>query len=906
MKAMEVLSVTSFTTIRNAQPCVSAAVDFIVFRQTLNTTEICALVAITFGLAFFYRADVTYNYAGYLWTAAHMCSMTAYLCGVKIASERLKLGARFMSMYNNIGSLPLLVLMAVSLGETHAFQVASLSRSCVHVVSISCVGGFFISWTAMQAQKHVSITSFTILNTVSKLPAIMLSKLFFDGAITSGMVYGSVLTFLGCTVYSLSKQGFLKQTPLRVNYARGLYVILILWSVYLLYMSYILVRPMIASNKTFRHLKSKFSYFSKNRMQALSDLHFNISSPQNASALRFALKYNRTLSVRIIEAMSQMEVTIDTQKEIDEFYKNAMKGIVDDIQQQRADATATVLSVTRNGSSNTHAEKEQENDRNAVYYTVDGKLGIWRPEYLEKCTRNSLTIKRDHDIPGHDMGHLSVKLESCVQECWFNEQCQGFSYVSDGGTCWLKDTSLTFASYLPKTNVTSGFVDQSKRKKFLQRSLESWAALKCPPLTPPHSTSSLILAKLGALSRTNSRVNQTAIPETMEVRQGVSHVSGNESAVPSPKNTKALKYNRLLPTGFGDRISVYLSVAAAAATVGADVYVYWHDNPSDQRVCTVCRLAFESIRPFVQWPANLHVLREVDFEEETRHMDAIEFDKAGLLVSHHAFDGIYTTAWKTFGLPSMLPQLSRDAFELSYRKVALEMRIECQSHECQPVNMSKFIVLHFRGGDKMVPLSEFNTVEVLRRIPGHVPVVVVTDDDSRLNEMLSVAAPYGANITRLRQLPDELANRMRDFAVLLNATGIIQHAVNAWSSYSSVPAIMRGIPLLNTWIGHEEADIITNIRKSRRAVRNAQQSMKDAEEDHNNIERVNWKQKVSEEKENLRSLQQKHLEFQNASSVGMLRYFEEHGGCPVELRSSKRNEEISVFLNTVTLQMQGR
>jgi hypothetical protein len=287
-------------------------------------------------------------------------------------------------------------------------------------------------------------------------------------------------------------------------------------------------------------------------------------------------------------------------------------------------------------------------------------------------------------------------------------------------------------------------------------------------------------------------------------------------------------------------------------------------------------------------------------------MDAIEFDKAGLLVSHHAFDGIYTTAWKTFGLPSMLPQLSRDAFELSYRKVALEMRIECQSHECQPVNMSKFIVLHFRGGDKMAPLSEFNTVEVLRRIPGHVPVVVVTDDDSRLNEMLSVAAPYGANITRLRQLPDELANRMRDFAVLLNATGIIQHAVNAWSSYSSVPAIMRGIPLLNTWIGHEEADIITNIRKSRRAVRNAQQSMKDAEEDHNNIERVNWKQKVSEEKENLRSLQQKHLEFQNASSVGMLRYFEENGGCPVELRSSKRDEEISVFLNTVTLQMQGR
>jgi formyltetrahydrofolate hydrolase len=63
---------------------------------------------------------------------------------------------------------------------------------------------------------------------------------------------------------------------------------------------------------------------------------------------------------------------------------------------------------------------------------------------------------------------------------------------------------------------------------------------------------------------------------------------------------------------------------------------------------------------------------------------------------------------------------------------------------------------------------------------------------------------------------------------------------------------------------------------------------------------VNWKQKLSEEKKNLISLEHKHIEFQNASSVGLLLYFEKNGGCPVELLSSKRNEQISVFLNTVT------
>jgi hypothetical protein len=94
-------------------------------------------------------------------------------------------------------------------------------------------------------------------------------------------------------------------------------------------------------------------------------------------------------------------------------------------------------------------------------------------------------------------------------------------------------------------------------------------------------------------------------------------------------------------------------------------------------------------------------------------------------------------------------------------------------------------------------------------------------------------------------MSDASANRLCDFAVLLNATAIIQHATNAWSSYSSVPAMMRGIPLLNTWIGPND------------------------------------------------------LASQNTSSIGLLRYFEENGGCPVELRSSKHKEQTSAFFDTV-------
>jgi hypothetical protein len=40
-----------------------------------------------------------------------------------------------------------------------------------------------------------------------------------------------------------------------------------------------------------------------------------------------------------------------------------------------------------------------------------------------------------------------------------------------------------------------------------------------------------------------------------------------------------------------------------------------------------------------------------------------------------------------------------------------------------------------------------------------------------------------------------------DFALLLGAFAIVQHAWGGWSSYSSVPALASGAPLINTYRG---------------------------------------------------------------------------------------------------------
>jgi len=228
MKAMQTLSVASFTTIRNLQPCLSAAVDYVQFGKTLSGIEFCSLFLIIMSCAAFYGSDVTYDLWGYLWTCMHMASMTAYLTGVKILSERLDLDAGVMSIYNNLGSLPLLLVMALLVAKEDSAMVAVLgalkaayrspmlafahmaTSGCLQVILLSCIGGFCLSVSAFNAQKRLSVTSFTVLNTVSKLPAIVFGKFLYGGKINLTMLLGIFVAFGAGLMYTLSKQGNLK------------------------------------------------------------------------------------------------------------------------------------------------------------------------------------------------------------------------------------------------------------------------------------------------------------------------------------------------------------------------------------------------------------------------------------------------------------------------------------------------------------------------------------------------------------------------------------------------------------------------------------------------------------------------------------------------------------------------
>lgn len=236
---------------------------------------------------------------------------------------------------------------------------------------------------------------------------------------------------------------------------------------------------------------------------------------------------------------------------------------------------------------------------------------------------------------------------------------------------------------------------------------------------------------------------------------------------------RALRYDRSLETGFRDRISVYLFVAAAAANVNRSVYVWWHACNQDSN--HHAELCLDEVQLRITWPSNLHVLSRDDFYSKIQNLSNITYNTPGLLMSHLTFDGVYTTAWKTMRLPSEFPQLHEDTFEKCYKDVCRQLRLEDTEQYRLP--HAVYIVLHIRGGDKKTNTNEFNTKLVLQQMPSGKIILVITDDNAYASHILSEYShnlrtnnsSYLQIMPKIEQSDGRDETLFRDFHTLLQA-----------------------------------------------------------------------------------------------------------------------------------------
>ena len=258
-------------------------------------------------------------------------------------------------------------------------------------------------------------------------------------------------------------------------------------------------------------------------------------------------------------------------------------------------------------------------------------------------------------------------------------------------------------------------------------------------------------------------------------------------------------FDRPICTGLGDRVGTMLSLAALARHHNATIGYLWCEDPS---------VIFPRIRsgiPFwygydynlSEFKARFHPPREIVFvsdlsDRRLQRLPKVVWGEGQMpFPAEQGSDSIPNIAWLTMRLPVEGPV---NQFHERYREIAAPIA----AAQAGAAVHGPYILLHMRGPDDntfqdaMDGVENYCTgkaVKALLKLKLGVPVYAISNNISWANEVLEGRVP----------ILDEGGSAYDHFSLLISAKAVIQHGWGGWSSYSSVPALIAGTPMLNTY-----------------------------------------------------------------------------------------------------------
>ena len=215
LQSLVYISVPTFTVLRNTQPLLSVCVDLIIRGEITKSGSLFYLFQVLLGAVLYCSHDLEFVPLGYFWAMLHIVSMTCYSVLVKVRCNDMDLSAQDMSYYNNMLSIPGLILLCGFEVLSHAKEMGNVVRDawicmgkagCLVAVPLSCLGGYFVSVSGFQAQQVMSPTSWLCLNNFSKIPAIFISFFLFGGYFSGATVHGMCISIFCAYGYSMASR----------------------------------------------------------------------------------------------------------------------------------------------------------------------------------------------------------------------------------------------------------------------------------------------------------------------------------------------------------------------------------------------------------------------------------------------------------------------------------------------------------------------------------------------------------------------------------------------------------------------------------------------------------------------------------------------------------------------------
>ena len=216
--ALFYVSVPTLIVIRNLSTLAVAFLEYLTLGNRINALSIATLFGMIIGAIFYAMHDLTFSIKGYAWLCVNIIGTSLYQVYVKKVVHMPIMkdhGAIVMSYYNNLISLPILVVLACILNESkHLFEyfqsiyLPEIKSICV--VILSSLFGFLLSTSAFALNKLISPTSIMVANNVNKVSLILLSEVFVQSTLDITASIGAIFVLFCGWLYTQTKKQFAK------------------------------------------------------------------------------------------------------------------------------------------------------------------------------------------------------------------------------------------------------------------------------------------------------------------------------------------------------------------------------------------------------------------------------------------------------------------------------------------------------------------------------------------------------------------------------------------------------------------------------------------------------------------------------------------------------------------------
>jgi hypothetical protein len=121
-------------------------------------------------------------------------------------------GSITMSFYNNLISLPILLIISFLIGEFNSLLISIYipKLKSILIVFLSCFCGFVLSVSAFSLNKLISPTSMMVANNLNKFILIILSEILIEWTLDINSSLGAIFVLFCGWLYSQKKEYFEK------------------------------------------------------------------------------------------------------------------------------------------------------------------------------------------------------------------------------------------------------------------------------------------------------------------------------------------------------------------------------------------------------------------------------------------------------------------------------------------------------------------------------------------------------------------------------------------------------------------------------------------------------------------------------------------------------------------------